>query len=86
MTIEVNDIDDADPIGNEPLWQGETMIGRATAGAYGHFTGKSLALGYVDNGHGTVGTELDIEILGKRYPARVIPESPHDPDNERLRG
>ena len=29
-------------------------------------------------------TELEIEILSKRDPAKVIPESPHDPDNERL--
>ena len=61
------------------------MVGRATAGACGHFTGKCLALGYVDAGHGTPGTGIEIEILGKRYPARVIPESPHDPDNQRLR-
>ena len=53
--------------------------------ARGHFIGKSLAIGYVDAGHGDVGSELEIEILGKRYPARAIPESPHDPDNERLR-
>ncbi len=85
VTIHVHDIDDADAIGNEPLWRGERLVGRATAGAYGHFTDKSLALGYVDSGHETVGTELEIEILGTRYPARVIPESPHDPDNERLR-
>ncbi|MDE0172236.1 MAG: FAD-dependent oxidoreductase [Defluviicoccus sp.] len=85
VTLEVNDVDDADPIGNEPLWRGGTMVGRATSGAYGHFTGKSLAIGYVDAGHGDIGTGLEIEILGSRYPARVIPESPHDPDNERLR-
>ena len=85
VTLEVNDIEDADPIGNEPLWRGGAMVGRATSGAYGHFTGKSLAIGYVDAGHGAIGTELEIEILGKRYPARVIPESPHDPDSGRLR-
>jgi len=31
------------------------------------------------------GTELKIEILGKKYPAVVIPESPWDPENKRLR-
>ena len=84
VTLEVGDIDDADPIGNEPLWRGSAMVGRATSGACGHFVGKSLAIGYVDAGNGVIGTELEIEILGKRYPARVIPESPHDPENERL--
>jgi dimethylglycine dehydrogenase len=31
------------------------------------------------------GEEFEVEILGERHPARVIPESPFDPDNERLR-
>jgi dimethylglycine dehydrogenase len=31
------------------------------------------------------GTQFEIEILGQRYPAKVVPESPYDPDNERLR-
>ena len=86
VTIAVDEIDDADAGGNEPLWKGDKMVGRATAGAFGHYIGQSLAIGYIDAGFGAVGTELEIEILGKRYPAQVIPESPHDPENERLRG
>ena len=86
VTITVDEIEDADPGGNEPLWKGDKMVGRATAGAFGHYTGQSLAIGYIDAGYGAVGTELEIEILGKRYPAKVVPDSPHDPENERLRG
>jgi dimethylglycine dehydrogenase len=85
VTIEVHDVTDADPMGNEPLYLDGEMIGRATAGAYGHWVGKSLAIGYVRTGLETPGTSLEIEILGKRYPATVIPESPHDPENARLR-
>jgi dimethylglycine dehydrogenase len=84
VTLEV-DADDADPLGNEPLYLGARMIGRATAGAYGHVVAKSLAIGYVRPEAADVGTELEIEILGERRPARVIPESPWDPDNARLR-
>ncbi|MED5403747.1 MAG: glycine cleavage T C-terminal barrel domain-containing protein, partial [SAR324 cluster bacterium] len=51
----------------------------------GHSVGKSLALAYVKSGNGDIGTELEIEILGERRPARVIPESPCDPDNLKLR-
>ena len=32
-----------------------------------------------------VGTKLEIDILGTRYPAEVIDESPFDPHNEKLR-
>ena len=36
-------------------------------------------------GNGTIGTELEVEILGERRPARVINESPCDPENQKLR-
>ena len=75
----------ADPIGNEPLFANGEMIGRATSGCYGHNLGKSLALGYVRAGLDTLGTELEIEVLRERFVARVIEESPWDPENERLR-
>ena len=84
ITLEV-DVDDADPMGNEPVFSGKEMIGRTTSGCYGHSVGKSLALAYVESGTGSVGTELELEILDKRYPARVIEDSPCDPQNEKLR-
>jgi dimethylglycine dehydrogenase len=33
-----------------------------------------------------VGTELEIAILGERFRATVIPESPFDPENLALKG
>jgi dimethylglycine dehydrogenase len=86
IALEVDGIKDADPLGNEPLYDLEgNMVGRATAGAYGHWVGKSLAQGYIKTGMEAVGTQLEIEILGERYPATVIEESVFDPENERLR-
>ena len=61
------------------------MVGRATSGCYGHSIGKSIALAYVESGISTIGTELEVEILDRRFPACVIPESPCDPQNEKLR-
>jgi dimethylglycine dehydrogenase len=61
------------------------MIGRATSGGYGWRLGKSLALGMVRPDLAAEGTELQIKILDKLYPARVVIESPFDPDNARLR-
>ena len=84
VTLEV-DVDDADPMGNEPVFSGTEMVGRATSGCFGHSIGKSLALAYVESGIGNIGTELELEILDKRFPTRVIPESPCDPQNEKLR-
>ena len=79
------EVDDADPIGNEPLYLGGSIVGRATAGAYGHHVKKALALGYVTPEAAEVGTTLEIEILRKRYTATVIEESPYDPENKSLR-
>ena len=84
VTLEVHDVEDADPIGNEPIYRDGEMVGRATAGAYGHFTAKSLAIGYVRAGLGSPGTDVEIEILGEYKPATVIAPSPYDPENKSL--
>ncbi len=86
IALEVHGIKDADPAGNEPLYDLEgNMIGRATAGAYGHWVGKSLAQGYIQRGYEAIGTKLKIDILGEKYDATIISESPFDPENVGLR-
>jgi len=84
VTLEI-DVTDGDAMGSEPIFRKGTMIGRATSGCFGHSVGKSLALAYVQTGNGDIGTELEIEILGERRLAHVIPESPCDPENKKLR-
>jgi dimethylglycine dehydrogenase len=84
VTIEV-DATDSDPWGNEPLFIGKTMVGRTTSGAYGFTIGKSLAVGYVETANAKPGTALEIQMLGERHKARIIPDSPWDPENARLR-
>jgi dimethylglycine dehydrogenase len=76
---------DVDPMGNEPVYDGDQVIGITTSGAYGHCVKKSLAFAYVNTGHEKVGTQFDIEILGERRRARVLPGPTWDPQNERLR-
>ncbi len=86
VTLEVHAVTDADPLGNEPLFdKGGRMIGRATSGYYGHHLKKSLAIGYVKADYAEVGTPLGIEILGERKQATVVPESPYDPENLALK-
>ena len=86
VTLIVKGVTDADPLGNEPLFdQGGKMVGRATAGGYGHAVRQSIAIGYVQPACSALGTELQIEILGKRHAATVVRESPYDPDNLQLR-
>ena len=84
-TLEVMDVDDADVIGNNPIYKDNEVVGRATSGGYGWRMNKSLALGMVHPDQSKVGNDLSIEILGKRYKCKVLNDSPHDPENEKLR-
>ena len=85
VTLEVDGVRDADALGNNALFENGDLAGRATGGGFGFRVGKSLALGMVRPDLADVGTQLQIEILGKRYAANVIPDSPFDRNNERLR-
>ena len=84
-TLEVHGVTDADARGSEPVYAGRELVGRATSGNYGWRVGKSLALAMVRPDLAVEGSEVEIEILGERRRATVIPESPFDPKNERLR-
>jgi dimethylglycine dehydrogenase len=84
VTLDV-ETKDSDPWGNEPIYIGDKMIGRATSGAYAYTLGKSMAVGYVRPEFAKPGTKVELIMLGQRHKAEVVAESPWDPDNARLR-
>ena len=61
-------------------------FGRATGGNHGFRVGKSLVLAMVRPELAEIGTAVEMDILGTVHRATVIPVSPYDPENERLRG
>ena len=79
----------ADVIGDEPIWHDGSVVGWVTSGGYGHHVGKSIALGYVPaelaTPDGPGGSGLEIEIIGRRRPARLQPEPLFDPQGLRMR-
>jgi dimethylglycine dehydrogenase len=85
VTLEVHDVTDADALGNNPIYANGKLVGRATGGNYGFRVEKSLALSMVRPEHADLGTDLEVDILGTRHPVTVIPESPYDPENLKLR-
>ena len=85
VTLEVHDIHDADARGSEGIYSSGELVGRATSGGFGFRVNKSLALGLVKTAYAVEGTELDIEILGKKHRTTVIAESAFDSDNTALR-
>jgi dimethylglycine dehydrogenase len=83
----VVDAADADVLGDEPIWHDGKVVGWVTSGGYAHYVGKSLAQGYVpralaaDAGDGA----FEIEIIGDRREATIIPEPLFDPQGKRMR-
>ena len=85
VTMEIHKIDDADVLGNNPIYENGKVVGRATGGDFGFRLGKSIALGMVKPDVATTGQKLKIDILGKMYDATILDESPYDPENNFLR-
>jgi dimethylglycine dehydrogenase len=86
VTMEVQGVADADARGSEPVTRDGVAVGRTTSGGYGWRTGKSIALAMVRPDLASVGTELDIQVLGEKRRAILVEDSPFDPENARLRG
>jgi glycine cleavage system T protein len=75
---------------NEPIWQGQRMVGRTTSGAYGHHLGAAVALGYVEDRDGVDAASIaaqsyEIEIAGRRFEAEASLAPRYDPRNLRIR-
>lgn len=75
---------------DEPIWIGQTMVGRTTSGAYGHALGGAIGLGYVSEQMGPV-TDLianagfEIEVAGRRVAAKASLQPMYDPKSLRIR-
>ena len=78
------DVDDADAIGNEPVYSQNKIIGVVTSGGYGFRVNKSLAFAYVKAELAEKESEFEIEIQGKKRKAKVLKEMAYDPANARL--
>jgi len=85
VTMEIHNVEDADVLGNNPIYENDKVVGRATGGDFGFRLDKSIALGMVKPNVATTGQKLKIDILGKMYDATILDESPYDPENNLLR-
>jgi dimethylglycine dehydrogenase len=74
-----------EPAANQPIYAGDKAVARSLSGAFGHHVGTGLALVYLPPELAEPGTALQLAMLGTKYPARVVPDSPHDPKNLRPR-
>ena len=84
ITLAV-DAQDADAIGDEPIWHGDRVVGWVTSGGFGHSVGKSIALGYVENAVAAETSGFAVELIGERRPAVRSSEALFDPKGLRMR-
>lgn len=75
---------------NEPIWQGDNIVGYIRSGMYAPTLGAACGLGYVtapDGGVvGPIGADdFEIEIAGVRYPVTASLQPLYDPSNARIK-
>jgi aminomethyltransferase len=56
-----------------PVWLGDEQVGHVTSGTYAPFLQKNIGLCYVPAAKSAVGTELAIDVRGRKVGARVVP-------------
>ena len=82
----VLDSADANPLGNEPVYRGDTIVGKTTSAAFGYRVGRPVALADLSNAEArAAGTELDIDIAGDRHAGQVVCGAAFDPQGARMR-
>jgi len=79
------DCDTAPSHAGDPIFSNGYLVGTVTSGGYGHRVQRNIALGFVAEAQSAPGTELEIGIIGERYPATVVTGPIYDPGNERMR-
>jgi aminomethyltransferase len=55
------------------VFAGEEKVGTVTSGGFSPTLGHPIAMAYVGKAHTSEGTALELEVRGKRLPARVVP-------------
>ena len=84
--VDVDEDKPADVLGDEPVFHNGEVVGWITSGGYAHYSGVSLALGYIPAALAAEGTTgFEIEIIGNMRPAHLQLEPVLDPSGSRMR-
>jgi glycine cleavage system aminomethyltransferase T/glycine/D-amino acid oxidase-like deaminating enzyme len=84
-------VQDPQPVlwGSEPILRDGQAVGYTTSGSYGHTVGGAIGLGYLKNASGVDAAFIrsgryEIDISGRRYPAKAHLRAPYDPERKNL--
>ena len=56
-----------------PVYDGGRQVGVVTSGTHCPYLGKAVAMALLDAKHAKEGTELDVEVRGRRIGAKIVP-------------
>jgi 4-methylaminobutanoate oxidase (formaldehyde-forming) len=84
-------LDDAEPLvyHNEPIVRDGKIVSYVTSGAYGHYLGRAIAMGYVpcknEAPEEMLASRYEIEIAGNRFGATASLKPLYDPASSRVK-
>ena len=74
---------------NEPILRDGRIVGHLSSGAYGHFLGAAIGMGYVpapgESPQDLLASRWEIDVAGTRVTAEASLRPLHDPKGERMR-
>jgi 4-methylaminobutanoate oxidase (formaldehyde-forming) len=83
---------DPEPLlyGSEPIYRDGQRVGHLGGGGYGHTLGGAIGLGYVQHEEGVTADfiksgRFELEVVGRRYPAKASLRPMYDPKGLRVR-
>ena len=79
------DTEEIDVINDEAIMKEGQCIGYVTSGGYAHHVQKSIAFGYLPTSVIKKGENLEIEINGTFYSAKIIDKPLYDPSSLKMK-
>ncbi len=85
-------LEDPEPLlyHDEPILRNGVKVSENTHGAYAHYLGSAIGMGYLENPDGIddewiLSGKYQIDVEGKLIPAKVHLKAPYDPESKRVR-
>ena len=87
MTLTLDDCD-AVPLGNEPVFYDNTIVGKTTSAAYGYRIGRPVAIALLSGDGASLpdSTRIEVDVARQRFAGTVNFKAVFDPSGKVLRG
>ncbi|MEK6204463.1 MAG: glycine cleavage system protein T, partial [Amylibacter sp.] len=85
LVTMVIDVDGIDVSNDEAILVDGVAVGYVSSGGYAHHVKKSVAMSYVEAAHASVGTRVQVEILGQFYDAEIQGAPLYDANGANMR-